>query len=348
MRAGGLGGDPALRCPIEEPEAEEERLVDVLDRLDLFGEDGRQGLDPDRPARELLDDRGEELAVRGVQPLVVDLHLAHRGGGGGLVDAAGPVDLGVVAGPLQEPVHDPRRPPATTGDRSSRGVVDRHVEDPGAPVDDRGEVVLLVEVEPVGGTEAVTERGADPPRAGRRADDGERLETQAEAARRRPLPDHDVERVVLHRRVEDLLDRAVQAVDLVDEEHVALLQRGEDRGQVTGTLDRGSGRVADVHPELPSDDRRERRLAQTGRAVQQDVIGRLVPPLGCRQQHREVRLDLALADVFVERPGPERALDDPIRLVDQVRGEHPGEIVVHRAEGTTTPVHIARMFERMA
>ena len=51
-------------------------------------------------------------------------------------------------------------------------------------------------------------------------------------ARRRPLPDDDVELEVLHRRIEHLLDDAVQAVDLVDEEHVAALEVGEDRREV--------------------------------------------------------------------------------------------------------------------
>ena len=40
MSPSEVGRDPALRRPVDEPEAEQERLVDVLDRLDLLGEDG--------------------------------------------------------------------------------------------------------------------------------------------------------------------------------------------------------------------------------------------------------------------------------------------------------------------
>ena len=124
----------------------------------------------------------------------------------------------------------------------------------------------------------------------------------------RPLADHHVEREVLHRRVEDLLDRAVEAVDLVDEQDVALVERGEDRGEVARPLDRRPARVADVHAELARDDRREGRLAEAGRAVQQDVVGRLSPALRRLEQHVEARLDLALADVLVERARPQRRL----------------------------------------
>ena len=45
MGAGSLGRDPALRGPVEEAEAQQERLVDVLDRLDLLGQDRGQGRD---------------------------------------------------------------------------------------------------------------------------------------------------------------------------------------------------------------------------------------------------------------------------------------------------------------
>ena len=46
-------------------------------------------------------------------------------------------------------------------------------------------------------------------------------------------------------------------MDLVDEQNVSLIQRGEDRRQVAGPLDGRPGRVADVDAELAGDDRRE-------------------------------------------------------------------------------------------
>ena len=52
----------------------------------------------------------------------------------------------------------------------------------------------------------------------------ERRQVERQRSRRRPLADDDVEPEVLERRVEDLLDRAVQPVDLVDEEDVVLLE----------------------------------------------------------------------------------------------------------------------------
>ncbi len=189
---------------------------------------------------------------------------------------------------------------------------------------------LRVEVEPVGRPEPVAQRAADPARAGRRADDRERLEAEPERPRGWTLADHHVEGVVLHRRVEDLLDRPVEAVDLVDEQDVALLERGQDRGQVAGPLDGGPRRVLDVDAELAGDDRRQRRLAEPGRPVEEDVVGGLSPAPGRLEQHREVRLDLALADVLVERARSQGALDDEVTVVLEVRREDAREVVGHR------------------
>ena len=191
--------------------------------------------------------------------------------------------------------------------------------------------VVRVEVEPVRRPEPVPQRPADPPGPRRRADDGEWLQAQAQRPRRRTLADHHVERVVLHRRVQDLLDRAIEAVDLVDEQDVVVVERGQHRGKVAGPFDRRPRRVPDVHPELARDDGRERRLAQARRAVQEDVVGRLSPALRGLQEHREVGFHLALADVFVERARPEGAFDDEVHLVSRVRRQDAREVVRHRA-----------------
>ena len=116
---------------------------------------------------------------------------------------------------------------------------------------------------------------ASRPGAGGGADQGERRQVDAHGARGRPLADDQVELEILHRRIEDLLDRRLQAVDLVDEQHVAGLQVGQDRGQVAGALDHRAGGGAEADAQLARDDLRQRGLAEAGRAVQQHVVQRL-------------------------------------------------------------------------
>ena len=239
------------------------------------------------------------------------------------------VDLGVVADALEEPVHDPGRAPAAPGDGLRGCRLDADPEDRRRPVDDGGQLRLRVEVEPVGRPEPVAQRAADPSRPGRGADDREGLEAEAQRPSGRTLADHHVQRVVLHRRVEDLLDRAVEPMDLVDEQDVALLQRGEDRGEIAGPLDGRPRSVLDVDPELARDDRGEGRLAQARRAIQEDVVGCLSPAPRRREQHRQVGLDLALADVFVEGARTQGPFDDEVAVVLEVRREDAREVVRH-------------------
>ena len=137
MGSGQFGGDPALGRSIDEAESQEERFVDVLDRLDLLGQDGCQGSDTDRTRPELLDDRGQELSIRGVEALVVDLHRAHGGGRRRFIDPPVAVDLGVVPDALEQPVDDARRATTASSDGHGRRVVDLDAQDDGRPIDDR-------------------------------------------------------------------------------------------------------------------------------------------------------------------------------------------------------------------
>ena len=203
-------------------------------------------------------------------------------------------------------------------------------EDARRAADDLRELVAAVVVETVDRPEAVAERRAEPSRAGRRADDRERLEREPQAPRARAAADHHVDREVLHRRIEDLLDRVVQPVDLVDEEDVALVDVREDRREVAGALDRRAARRVDAHAELTRDDVREGRLAEAGRAVQQDVVGGLGPGARRLEEDREVLLDRSLADVLAEVPGSQARLDAGLIEDDRVGGDQARLAVHHR------------------
>ena len=128
-------------------------------------------------------------------------------------------------------------------------------------------------------------------------------------ARARSAPEHDVEREVLHRRVEHLLHGARQAVDLVDEEHVVLLEVREDGGEVARALDGGAGGDAHGDAHLGGDDVGERGLAEAGRAVEEQVVERLAALLGGVDGDAEVVLELLLADELIEAPGAEGDVD---------------------------------------
>ena len=229
--------------------------------------------------------------------------------------------LGDVADPPQDAVGDTRRPACAARDLLGRLVGDLDAEDPRRAAHDRRELALLVVAEPERHAEAVAERRREEPGARRRADERERRQIERQRARTRALADDDVEPEVLERRVQDLLDGAVHAMDLVDEEDVLLVEPGEDRRHVALPLERRAGDRAQPDVELLADDRRERRLAEARRPDEENVVERLAARLRRLQRDVELLLDPLLADEVVESPRTQRLLDLFVAFAQRGREE---------------------------
>ena len=122
-------------------------------------------------------------------------------------------------------------------------------------------------------TEAVTQRCGKQAGSRRRSDDGEGRECQRDRRRAGALTHDDVDAEVLHGEVQHFLGSAREAVDLVDEEDVALLKARQNRGEVASVLDRGTRRQAQRRSHLGRDDHRKRRLTKSGRACEENMIG---------------------------------------------------------------------------
>src|SRR5690606_8331746 len=110
------------------------------------------------------------------------------------------------------------------------------------------------------------------------ADEREGLQLDPYGARGRTLADHEVKLEILHRRIEHLLHRRVQSVDLVDEEDIARLEVGQNRREVAGTGEDGPRGHAEVDAELLRHDLRQRGLAEAWGAVEKRVVHRLAAP----------------------------------------------------------------------
>src|SRR5206468_7299337 len=128
------------------------------------------------------------------------------------------------------------------------------------------------------------------------ADESERRQVERDRPGAGPLAEDDRQPTILHRRVERLLDRPVEAVDLVDEEDRARLERGQEGGDVRLALERRPGGVDDLGLELGGDDVRERGLAEPGRPREQNVVERLAAPPRGLYEDAELTRALLLVD----------------------------------------------------
>ncbi len=304
----GRRGHPAPGRALEQAELEEERLVDVLHRLRLLAHADGEGRQAHGAAAEAPAHRDQDGPVDLVEAGLVDLEQGQALAGGGLGDDALGPDLGVVADPAQQPVGDAGRAPGPAGDLVAAGGVEGDAHDPGRPHDDGLQLGDVVVVEAGDEAEPVAEGAGDEAGAGGGADQGEPGQVEAQRPGRGALAEDDVELEVLHRRVEHFLDHPGQAVDLVDEQDVALVEVGQHRRQVAGPLQRRPRRDPHGHPHLGGDDAGQAGLAQARRAGEQQVVGGLTPPAGGLQEDLQVLAELGLADELLQPAGPQRDL----------------------------------------
>ena len=124
-----------------------------------------------------------------------------------------------------------------------------------------------------------------------------------------PWPSTTGQAPLLHRRIERLLDRAAEAVDLVDEEDRPGLQRGQEGGDVCLSLQRRARGLHHRHAQLGGDDVRERGLAQPRRTGKQHVVERLAAAPGGLDEHLELRGDLRLVDEVGQSLRAKRAIE---------------------------------------
>ena len=95
-------------------------------------------------------------------------------------------------------------------------------------------------------------------------------------------------------------------MNLIQKQHAARFQIGQNRHQIAGPLNRRAGRRPQRRAHFIGDNQRQARLAQTRRPVQQDMVQRLAAPLRRRQKDAQAFLDFRLPDKLAQPLGPQR------------------------------------------
>ncbi len=186
----------------------------------LFPAGCRERFQSNRPSSIVFDDRFQNPAVRAVKPQPVDLEPVERDRCDLPGDPAIPHHLCEIPYPLEQAVGDAGRPPAAPRQLKCAVLLAVDPKDRGAAADNRAELFVGVKLEPLDHTKPVAQRGGELPGAGGRTDQGEVRQVDPDRARRRAFPDDDIQRKILHRRVENLLHRAGQPVDFIYKQYI--------------------------------------------------------------------------------------------------------------------------------
>ena len=312
----GIGGQhAAARRALDEALLDQIGLDDVLDaRRAARDSAGRDRLDADRPAAEIVGDHREIAPVELVEAERIDLQPRQR-----LVGDRARRHAPSPATAAKSRTRRSSRPAMRGVPRARRAISSAPSSPSGMPQDARAaphdllQLLDRIEIEPHRNAETVAQRRGQQAEPRRRGDQRELGEVDLHRARRRPLADDQVELVILHRRIEDFLDRRVEPVDLVDEQHVAVFEIGQQRREIAGLGDHRAGGRAEIDAELARHDLRQRRLAEPGRADEQHMVERLAAALGRLDEHLEIGPRRRLADELVERLRPQASARHPRR-----------------------------------
>ncbi|MNY28711.1 hypothetical protein D3C86_1627030 [compost metagenome] len=131
--------------------------------------------------------------------------------------------MGKIAHPLQQAVRDTRRSARTHADLARSFTHNADLQNVGCAADDVAELIDGIKLQPADDTETVAQRRREQPDARRGADQGKWRQVKAHGACTRPLADDNIKGKVLHRWVQHLFHRSVEAVNLIDEEYIPLL-----------------------------------------------------------------------------------------------------------------------------
>jgi hypothetical protein len=203
-------------------------LDDLLDGRDLFAYDGCERRESDRFRVECMYQVREELTIQDIESSSIDSESIEYSLTLSLRLYRFP-DSGVVPEDLRIAIGDTRCPSRSQCDRHDCLIRDsRESEDRERSLHDLREIDRRVEVEFHHIAESVSERIRQARQLGRRTDQGEPRDIHPDTRRSCSRADHDVDRIVLHRGVEDLLDLWSESVYLVDEEYISFTQTREE------------------------------------------------------------------------------------------------------------------------
>src|SRR4029077_7318844 len=241
---------PAAWRALHKAKLDEIGLDDVLDRIARLGERGGDGLDSDWTAAELEGDGVQITPIHLVEPNDVDVEELERAVGERACHALCAFDHGKVANASEQAPGNARGAARAPGDLVRAVIGEREANHAGAARDNALQLFGSVEIEPDRNAETIAQRSGEEPGAGRRADQGESGEVDLHRARRRPGADDEVELEILHRRIENLLDRWIETVNLVDEQYIARLEIGELPSEIARLADHRTGGRMEIDTEL--------------------------------------------------------------------------------------------------
>ena len=232
-----LGSHTSTRGTLNKALHDEEWLIHLLHRAAILADSRGNGANAHRTATELVDDGGENLVVYLVKTILVDVQRLQSHLSDVVSDGAITLHLGKIAHSSQQGVGDTRRTTRAARDFHSSLILDRHLQEHGTTLDNLLQCLWVIILQVQIDAETGTQWGGKQAAASGGSHQRKRIEIYLDAASGWSLVYHDVDAIILHRRIEILLHNGRKTVNLVDEEHIVGFERGKDTRQVAWLIE---------------------------------------------------------------------------------------------------------------
>ena len=285
------------------------RLDDILDRIAGFTDGRRQALNPRRPAIKALHQCRQQLAVHHVEAFLVHIQQVHGRLGHGLGHVPIRTHLGIVPDTAQQPIGHPGRASGAPGDLHGAAGIQRHTHNIGGSRDNLAELFERVELKPMDDAEAVAQRRGQRAGPGGCAHQRERRQVQFDRPCGRPLANHNVELVVLHRRVQHLFDHRAESMNFINKQHVVGFEIRQQRSQIARLFQHRSGCLAQPDTHFGGDDMGQRGLSEAGGAKDQHMIQRFTTLPRGLDENSQAFAHRRLSDIVGQLLGADRPIN---------------------------------------
>ena len=178
--------------------------------------------------------------------------------------------------------------------------IDRNFDEASAARDDLLKVFDGIIIEPHDVSETRQQRSGEEPCARGCADERKWFECQLNGRRVGTIARHDVDLEGFDRGIEALFDGRREAMDFINEEHVASFELCQKSGECAFVLDRRTARGVQRDAHLARDDMGERGFTETRRSTKKRVINGFTSTLRSLDKDLQVLTVFVLTDVFVQ------------------------------------------------
>src|ERR1700733_5778858 len=261
------GHAAALRA-VQQAQLHQVRLVDFLDRILLFAQRSGDRAQTHRAPCIFLNNSEQQIAVHFVQPMIVHTQHRQRIAGYANINVSLRAYFSKIPHTPQQSIRHARRPPAAARNFRRSRLVHSYSRNHRRTMRDEQQVFWRIKFQPVHNSKPRTQRRHDQSGARRRANQRELIQLIGMHARPGPLPDNQIHAKILHRGIQNFLQRRLQAMNLIQKEKILRLERCKDRRQVAFLLQQRPRTHFDRRTHLVRQNLRQGRLSQARRPVQ--------------------------------------------------------------------------------